>query len=80
MPFRDAHHVTGTLVKMAETQGVQLHELPLEQMQGVEPRITAEVLSVLTLEASVNSRQSLGGTAPVRVKQAITAALSSLGA
>jgi argininosuccinate lyase len=80
MPFRDAHHITGTLVKTAETEGVQLHELPLEQMQGVEPRITAEVLSVLTLEASVNSRQSLGGTAPVRVKQAITAALSSLGA
>jgi argininosuccinate lyase len=67
MPFRDAHHVTGTIVKLAETAGIDLDALPLESMQGVEPRITKEVYSVLSVENSVKSRTSHGGTAPQNV-------------
>jgi argininosuccinate lyase len=68
MPFRDAHHVTGTLVRLAETRGIDLASLPLAEMQAVEPRITGEVFEVLTVDASVRSRTSLGGTAPDRVR------------
>jgi argininosuccinate lyase len=69
MPFRDAHHVTGSLVAMAEKKGVDLPELPLEAMQKVEPRITKDVYKVLTVENSVASRESFGGTAPKNVKR-----------
>ena len=69
MPFRDAHHVTGSLVALAEKQGVDLPELPLAAMQAVEPRITREVYKVLTVENSVASRVSFGGTAPKNVKR-----------
>lgn len=71
MPFRDAHHVTGSLVKMAEDQGVQLESLPLEEMQSVEPKITAAVMDVLSVESSTRSRTSYGGTAPERVREQI---------
>ena len=67
MPFRDAHHVTGRIVAMASKAGVPLHELPLKDMQAIEPKITAEVLAVLSVEASVKSRASYGGTAPKNV-------------
>src|SRR5437588_2110913 len=67
MPFRDAHHVTGRIVAEASKQGVALHELPLKAMQEVEPDITAEALRVLSVEASVKSRTSFGGTAPRNV-------------
>ncbi|MGE0221912.1 MAG: argininosuccinate lyase [Acetobacteraceae bacterium] len=67
LPFRSAHHVTGRLVTMAETSGVDLSGLTLAEMQSVEPRITEDVFSVLTVEASVASRTSLGGTAPANV-------------
>jgi argininosuccinate lyase len=67
MPFRDAHHVTGRIVALASKQGVALHELPLQAMQEVEPRITREALGVLSVEASVKSRTSFGGTAPKNV-------------
>jgi argininosuccinate lyase len=67
MPFRDAHHVTGRIVAQAAKQGVALHELPLAAMQEVEPKITAEVLRSLSVEASVKSRTSFGGTAPKNV-------------
>jgi argininosuccinate lyase len=67
LPFRDAHHITGRLVALAETNCVDLVGLSLEAMQAVEPRITADVLSVLTVEASVSSRTSFGGTAPANV-------------
>jgi argininosuccinate lyase len=68
-PFREAHHVAGAIVRAAETAGVTLEKLPLAEMQKIEPGITAEVLPVLSLDASVNSRMSLGGTAPARVKE-----------
>jgi argininosuccinate lyase len=67
LPFRTAHHVTGRLVAAAEAKGVDLAGLTLEEMQAEEPGITAEVFSVLTVEASVASRTSYGGTAPVNV-------------
>jgi len=68
-PFREAHHIAGSIVKCAEEKGVTLDKLPLADMQTVEPAITAEVFKVLSPEASVNSRMSLGGTAPARVKE-----------
>ena len=67
LPFRDAHHITGRLVALAETNCVDLVGLSLEAMQAIEPRITDDVLSVLTVEASVSSRTSFGGTAPANV-------------
>ena len=73
MPFRDAHHVTGSLVKMAEDRGCDLDALTLADMQSVEPRITKGVFDVLSVEASVRSRISYGGTAPVRVAEMVKA-------
>jgi argininosuccinate lyase len=69
LPFREAHHVTGAIVKLAENRGVALEDLPLEAMQGVEKRITADVFSVLSVENSVRSRASFGGTAPQNVRK-----------
>ena len=66
-PFRDAHHVTGRLVAMAEGKGVDLSGLTLAEMQAVEPRIHDGVFGVLTVAASVASRTSFGGTAPANV-------------
>jgi len=68
MPFREAHHVTGRIVARAAEQGVALHEVPLQEMQAIEPRITADVLDVLSVRASVDSRTSFGGTAPANVR------------
>jgi len=70
LPFREAHHVTGALVKAAEDRDCDLADLPLEAMQAVEPRIDDSVYDVLTVEASVASRTSQGGTAPERVAEA----------
>ena len=67
LPFREAHHVTGRIVAAAEAKGVTLEKLPLAAMQGVEPRITNDVFSVLSVENSVKSRRSYGGTAPQNV-------------
>ncbi len=71
LPFRDAHHVTGTLVAMAEKAGIDLPDLTLAQMQGVHMGITAEVFDVLGVDNSVNSRMSYGGTSPVRVAEQV---------
>ncbi|MEM8988024.1 MAG: argininosuccinate lyase [Pseudomonadota bacterium] len=72
-PFRDAHHVTGALVAKAEAAGKDLADLSLEEMQAVEPRITDDVFTVLTTEASAASRTSYGGTAPQNVKAQVQA-------
>jgi argininosuccinate lyase len=69
LPFRDAHHITGRLVAVAEAKGVELSGLTLAEMQIVEPRITEAVFSVLVVDASVASRTSQGGTAPANVKR-----------
>ncbi len=74
MPFRRAHHVTGSIVKLAETRGCPLAELPLAEMQSVEPGITEDVFSVLSVENAAASRLSVGGTAPERVREAVAAA------
>ena len=78
MPFRDAHHVTGSIVKAAEAQGLTLDKLPLSTMQGVEPRLTKEIYSVLSVENSVKSRKSYGGTAPQNVAKSARAWLKRL--
>ncbi|BAE53293.1 argininosuccinate lyase [Paramagnetospirillum magneticum] len=74
MPFRRAHHVAGSLVKLAEGKNCGLEDLTLAEMQAIEPGITEEARSVLSVESSVNSRTSLGGTAPVRVREAVAGA------
>ena len=71
MPFRDAHHITGALVALAEQRGCDLAELSLSDMQSVHDAITACVFDVLSVEKSVHSRISYGGTAPVRVDEQI---------
>ena len=68
MPFREAHHVTGRIVAKAAEEGVALHRLPLAGMQAVEPRITDDVFGVLSVDRSVKSRVSYGGTAPKNVR------------
>ncbi len=69
MPFRDAHHVTGRVVALAEKRDVGLEDLDLADMQAIEPRITKTVFDVLSVENSVSSRTSYGGTAPHSVRK-----------
>ncbi len=79
MPFRDAHHVTGALVKMAEDDGVDLPDLTLAQMQSVCADITDAVFGVLGVHNSVASRLSYGGTAPVRVREQAARWMKEMG-
>ncbi|OOY24332.1 argininosuccinate lyase [Thioclava sediminum] len=79
LPFRDAHHVTGSLVAMAEDQGCDLPDLSLEQMQSINPAITESVFDVLGVHNSVASRQSYGGTAPDQVRAQIARWKEQLG-
>jgi argininosuccinate lyase len=72
LPFREAHHVVGQAVKRAEALGRDLADLPLAELQTVDPRITAEALAGLTVQGSVASRTSYGGTAPDQVRAQIT--------
>lgn len=75
IPFREAHHITGSVVKLAtKLDKQQLSALSLAELQSIAPSITDEVYTVLGTEASVNSRTSFGGTAPANVKQAVAAA------
>jgi argininosuccinate lyase len=74
MPFREAHHITGALVRAAEQRGCDLSALALADMQKVEPRITKELFEVLSVDKSVASRASFGGTAPAEVMRAVAAA------
>ena len=78
VPFRDAHHITGQAVRAAEAAGCGLDELPLADLQAIDARITAAALGVLSVDASVASRTSFGGTAPDRVRAAIVAARAAL--
>ncbi|MFW5655121.1 MAG: argininosuccinate lyase, partial [Roseicyclus sp.] len=79
MPFRDAHHVTGRLVAMAEARGVDLPDLTLEEMRGVDARITGGVFDVLGVRNSVASRTSYGGTAPAQVRAQVARWKERLG-
>jgi len=69
LPFRDAHHVTGRVVAAAEAKGVRLDQLDIVDMQAVDRRIAKDVFSVLSVESSVRSRTSFGGTAPQNVRK-----------
>jgi argininosuccinate lyase len=80
MPFREAHHVTGRVVALAESRGVGLEALTLADLQGVEPRIAEEVFAVLGVENSVASRTSYGGAAPENVRKAAQSWLDCLKA
>jgi argininosuccinate lyase len=80
LPFREAHHVTGRAVRLAEERGVALHDLPLDVLQAVDARIDARVYGVLSVDASVASRTSWGGTAPANVRAAVARAREELGA
>ncbi|GLS31706.1 argininosuccinate lyase [Mesorhizobium albiziae] len=71
LPFREAHHVTGKAVALAEARKIGLEELPLAELQKLNAAITADVYSVLTVEKSVQSRTSFGGTAPEQVKKQV---------
>jgi len=79
LPFRDAHHITGRIVAKAAEAGVPLERLPLATMQAVEPRISKDVFAVLSVERSVASRVSFGGTAPKNVRAQAKRWLKRLG-
>jgi len=80
MPFRRAHHVTGQIVALAEAKGLPLDQLPIADMRKVEPKITPAVFKVLSVENSVASRRSFGGTAPANVRREAEKWLRKLGA
>jgi argininosuccinate lyase len=71
LPFREAHHVTGALVALAEAKKLGLEKLSLGDLQSVHPGITDDVFSVLSVQNSVKSRTSFGGTAPAEVRKQI---------
>lgn len=71
LPFREAHHVTGRAVALAEAAKIGLDKLPLEQLRELNDKITADVYSVLSVQNSVKSRNSFGGTAPQEVRKQI---------
>jgi argininosuccinate lyase len=79
IPFREAHHVTGAAVKLAESRGVALDRLALADLQAIDARIDSRVFAALSVDASVASRVSYGGTAPSAVRQRIIDARTALG-
>ncbi len=79
IPFREAHHITGAAVKLAETGGLALDRLPLADLQAIDGRIDERVFAALSVEASVAARASYGGTAPDRVREQVTTARRALG-
>lgn len=74
VPFREAHHITGRAVKLAEEKGCRLDALTLDDLTGIDDRIHGGIFDVLSVDASVASRRSFGGTAPERVREAISTA------
>jgi argininosuccinate lyase len=79
VPFREAHHITGRAVRAAEERGCDLADLPLDLLKTIDDRIDERVFDVLSVDASVRSRTSYGGTAPERVREQIAAAKEELG-
>ncbi|WP_284126302.1 argininosuccinate lyase [Parerythrobacter aestuarii] len=79
IPFREAHHITGAAVKLADSKGCTLEDLSLDDLKGIDTRLTEDVRAVLTLDASVAARCSYGGTAPDQVSAQVTAARRALG-
>ena len=79
VPFREAHHITGAVVKLADTKGAALDALTLEELRGIDPRIDERVFAALSVDSSVAARASYGGTAPIRVREQVAAARAALG-
>ena len=79
VPFREAHHITGAAVKLAESKGLALDQLSLDDLQTIDARIDARVYDALSVEASVAARASYGGTAPDQVRARVTEARVALG-
>ncbi len=79
VPFREAHHITGAAVKLAESRGIALDQLSIEDLTGIDARIDDRVYAALSVEASVAARASHGGTAPVEVKKRVAEARAALG-
>jgi argininosuccinate lyase len=79
VPFREAHHITGAAVKLAEAKGVALDALPLAELQAIDPRIGEGALAALSVDASVAVRASHGGTAPAEVEKRVAEARAALG-
>ena len=79
VPFREAHHITGAAVKAAEDRNCGLDRLPLDALKAIDGRIDERVFDVLSVDASVRSRTSYGGTAPERVREQIAKAKVDLG-
>ena len=79
IPFREAHHITGAAVKLAEERGVALDALPLSDLKAIDERIEEKVFTALSVDASVAARNSYGGTAPEQVRLQITRAQHALG-
>ncbi|MDE1916493.1 MAG: argininosuccinate lyase [Sphingomonadales bacterium] len=79
IPFREAHHITGAAVKLAESKGVALDQLSLDELRAIDARIDEGVFPALSVEASVASRASHGGTAPVEVEKRVAEARAALG-
>ncbi|HVF95083.1 MAG TPA: argininosuccinate lyase [Sphingomonas sp.] len=79
VPFREAHHITGAAVRLAEQRGLALDQVPLAQLQGIDPRIDERVFAALSVDASVAARASYGGTAPEQVRQRVAEARAALG-
>jgi argininosuccinate lyase len=79
IPFREAHHITGAAVKLAENKGLALDQVPLAELQAIDPRIDARVFAALSVDASVAARTSYGGTAPVEVRKRVAEARKALG-
>lgn len=80
MPFREAHHVTGSVVKSCEARGISLSDITVDDLSAINPALAGCNLPDLSIEGSVNSRTSAGGTAPMRVKEAIRTAKKELEA
>ncbi|GGZ98705.1 argininosuccinate lyase 1 [Novosphingobium arvoryzae] len=79
IPFREAHHITGSAVKLAESRGIALDQLPLADLQAIDARVDERVYAALSVEASVAARASYGGTAPEQVKARVAEARVALG-
>ena len=79
IPFREAHHITGATVKLAEQRGLALDALPLEELKAIDDRIDARVFDVLSVDASVAARSSYGGTAPDQVRARVGEGRKMLG-
>ncbi len=79
IPFREAHHITGAAVKLAESRGVALDALPLADLQAIDPRLGEGVFAALSVDASVAARTSHGGTAPIEVSKRVAEARAALG-